>query len=251
MLFIDLSKCLKLGRSLGTNGLEQIISLLERTNVVEIDLSGSDLAGDISVLRKYDALGSRLRVLKLQGCARVTGDITIFSRTPQIRTLILYDTACYGNVDVFQTTPALEKLWLSGTRCSGYIQVFAHLKNLKVLGLQETNCEGSETQIRSALPRCSITYKFTPSGRKALPLYSPASIQRRAVLSSSASAISPISTTPMSAKWTSNRATNRKSASSTPFSTSKMSIFGRENGESVINATNTDASADARRRLNF
>ena len=251
VLFIDLSKCLKLGRSLGTNGLEQIISLLERTNVVEIDLSGSDLAGDISVLRKYDALGSRLRVLKLQGCARVTGDITIFSRTPQIRTLILYDTACYGNVDVFQTTPALEKLWLSGTRCSGYIQVFAHLKNLKVLGLQETNCEGSETQIRSALPRCSITYKFTPSGRKALPLYSPASIQRRAVLSSSASAISPISTTPMSAKWTSNRATNRKSASSTPFSTSKMSIFGRENGESVINATNTDASADARRRLNF
>jgi hypothetical protein len=174
---MNLSRCSELGRSLGAEGIAEIFSLLESTNVSAIDLSGSDVAGDIGALEKYQRLASSLRSLSLQGCARITGDISVFKVTREIRSLVLYDTDCHGDVEVFSKTPALEKLWLSGTSCGGDIEVFRELKRLRVLGLQETECQGSEMDIRAALPRCSMTFTLTPSGKRALPLYSPAKLK--------------------------------------------------------------------------
>mmetsp|Transcript_88903 Transcript_88903/g.254162 ORF Transcript_88903/g.254162 Transcript_88903/m.254162 type:complete len:240 (-) Transcript_88903:467-1186(-) len=111
-------------------------------NVVELDLSDCDLDMDLETLAETLIISERLRVLKLSnnpkltgdigcfegcqftevwlgGCIQITGDIGIFSTSPELTDLSLGApsggiTGLTGDVAVLLDMPSLRRVWLHG-----------------------------------------------------------------------------------------------------------------------------------------
>jgi len=121
--------------------------LVACSNLIILDVSESQLSGDLSIFREPQGekrfLLPQLAELNLSE-TKVEGDMRVFGDLPQLTTLNL--TACprvHGTLIFLQTDINLKKLSLGRTRITGNVKVLKPLINLEEIHLTGLNVIGN------------------------------------------------------------------------------------------------------------